>query len=122
LWAAGDAPTTGKYLCRLDPIECQGVRLPSYDFVPEMGGIAGILWKSKIHAVVMLGKVSKGDAEITAKILRLSEDLPIVIEIVDSEDKIRGFLPDLETMMGSGLVTLEKVQVLQYGESSKLLT
>jgi PII-like signaling protein len=58
----------------------------------------------------------------TAKILRLSEDLPIVIEIVDSEDKIRGFLPDLETMMGSGLVTLEKVQVLQYGENSKLLT
>ncbi|MFI4997426.1 MAG: DUF190 domain-containing protein [Hyphomicrobiales bacterium] len=58
----------------------------------------------------------------TAKILRLSEDLPIVIEIVDGEDKIRGFLPDLETMMGSGLVTLEKVQVLQYGENSKLLT
>jgi uncharacterized protein len=56
----------------------------------------------------------------TAKILRLSEDLPIVIEIVDSEDKIRGFLPDLEIMMGSGLVTLEKVQVLQYGENGKL--
>jgi uncharacterized protein len=53
----------------------------------------------------------------TAKILRLSEDLPIVIEIVDGEDKIRGFLPELETMMGSGLVTLEKVQVLQYGEN-----
>jgi len=51
----------------------------------------------------------------TAKILRLSEDLPIVIEIVDSEEKINGFLPALEAMMGSGLVTLEKVQVLQYG-------
>jgi PII-like signaling protein len=51
----------------------------------------------------------------TAKILRLSEDLPIVIEIVDSEEKINGFLPALEEMMGSGLVTLEKVQVLQYG-------
>jgi uncharacterized protein len=58
----------------------------------------------------------------TAKILRLSEDLPIVIEIVDGEDKIRGFLPDLETMMGSGLVTLEKVQVLQYGKNNKPLT
>ena len=54
----------------------------------------------------------------TAKILRLSEDLPIVIEIVDSEDKIRGFLPELEKMMGSGLVTLEKVQVLQYGKNN----
>jgi PII-like signaling protein len=53
----------------------------------------------------------------TAKILRLSEDLPIVIEIVDSEEKIEAFLPRLEEMMGSGLVTLEKVRVLQYGES-----
>jgi PII-like signaling protein len=51
----------------------------------------------------------------TAKILRLSEDLPIVIELVDSEDKINAFLPVLETIMSSGLVTLEKVQVLQYG-------
>src|SRR5690348_7292207 len=51
----------------------------------------------------------------TTKILRLSEDLPLVIEIVDSEDKINGFLPLLDEMMTSGLVTLEKVQVLQYG-------
>ena len=52
----------------------------------------------------------------TAKILRLSEDLPLVIEIVDSEERIRGFLPVLETMMtASGLVTLEKVQVIRYG-------
>jgi len=56
----------------------------------------------------------------TAKILRLSEDLPVVIEIVDGEDKIRGFLPELEIMMGSGLVTLEKVQVLQYGEDREI--
>jgi PII-like signaling protein len=51
----------------------------------------------------------------TAKILRLSEDLPMVIEIVDSEEKIRGFLPLLDEMMTSGLVTLERVQVLHYG-------
>jgi len=51
----------------------------------------------------------------TSKILRLSEDLPLVIEIVDSEEKINGFLPTLDGMMSSGLVTLEKVQVLQYG-------
>jgi PII-like signaling protein len=55
----------------------------------------------------------------TAKILRLSEDLPIVIEIVDSEEKIDAFLPQLEGMMSSGLVTLEKVQVLQYGQSGQ---
>ena len=52
----------------------------------------------------------------TTKILRLSEDLPLVIEIVDSEDSIDGFLPILNEMMSSGLVTLEKVQVLQYGQ------
>jgi PII-like signaling protein len=52
----------------------------------------------------------------TAKILRLSEDLPLVIEIVDSEDRIKAFLPVLETMMtAGGLVTLEKVQVIRYG-------
>ena len=54
----------------------------------------------------------------TTKILRLSEDLPLVIEIVDSEDKIDGFLPVLDGMMSSGLITLEKVQVLQYGTRS----
>jgi PII-like signaling protein len=52
----------------------------------------------------------------TAKILRLSEDLPMVIEIVDSQEKIDKFLPVLDTMMGSGLITVEKVQVLQYGD------
>ena len=51
----------------------------------------------------------------TTKILRLSEDLPLVIEIVDAEDRINSFLSVLEGMMTSGLVTLEKVQVLQYG-------
>lgn len=51
----------------------------------------------------------------TAKILRLSEDLPLVIEMVDSEDKINAFLPVLDAMMGSGLVTIENVKVLRYG-------
>ena len=56
----------------------------------------------------------------TAKILRLSMDLPLVIEIVDSEEKIHAFLPLLDSMLGGGLVTLEKVQVFQYrgGEQS----
>ncbi|MPZ56572.1 MAG: DUF190 domain-containing protein [Rhizobiales bacterium] len=51
----------------------------------------------------------------TTKILRLSQDLPIVIEIVDTQEKIDAFLPVLDGMMSSGLVTLERVQVLQYG-------
>lgn len=68
-------------------------------------------------ATVLRGPIGFGHSSRlhTAKILRLSEDLPMVIEIVDSEEKIRAFLPVLDGMMTSGLVTLEKVQVLQYG-------
>jgi PII-like signaling protein len=67
-------------------------------------------------ATVLRGPMGFGAASRihTTKILRLSMDLPIVIEMVDSEEKIRGFLPILETMIGGGLVTLEKVQVIQY--------
>jgi len=55
----------------------------------------------------------------TAKILRLSEDLPIVIEIVDSTEKIEAFLPDLDQMMDEGLVTVERAKVLVYRHSEK---
>ena len=67
-------------------------------------------------ATVLRGPMGFGKSSRlhTAKILRLSMDLPVVIEIVDSEEKIRGFLPVLEQMIGGGLVTLEKVQVLNY--------
>jgi PII-like signaling protein len=50
----------------------------------------------------------------TAKILRLSGDLPLVIEIVDDEEKINAFLPVLDGMMSGGLITLEKARVLYY--------
>jgi PII-like signaling protein len=50
----------------------------------------------------------------TSKILRLSMDLPLVIEIVDSEDKINGLLPWLDQAMGGGMVTVEKVRVVHY--------
>ncbi len=68
-------------------------------------------------ATVLRGPVGFGASSRlhTTKILRLSEDLPLVIEIVDSEEKINGFLPVLDAMMSSGLITLEKVQVLHYG-------
>jgi PII-like signaling protein len=70
-------------------------------------------------ATVLRGPMSFGKSSTlhTAKVLRLSEDLPIVIEIVDTQEKIDAFLPLLDPMMGSGLVTLERVQVLQYGET-----
>jgi len=55
----------------------------------------------------------------TAKILRLSEDLPIVIEIVDAAEKIRAFLPALDGMVTEGLVTLERAEVLMYRAPGK---
>src|ERR1700730_8811116 len=66
-------------------------------------------------ATVLRGPMGFGHSSRlhTTKILRLSEDLPFVIEIVDSEEKINQFLPVLDGMMGSGLVTIEKVKVLQ---------
>lgn len=70
-------------------------------------------------ATVLRGPMGFGPSSRvhTAKILRLSEDLPLVIEIVDAEEKIDAFLPVLDEMMGSGLVTIEKVKVLQYGHA-----
>lgn len=50
----------------------------------------------------------------TTRILRLAEDLPIVIEIVDRKEKIEAFLPELDAMIAEGLVTLEPVQVILY--------
>ena len=67
-------------------------------------------------ATVLRGPMGFGKSSVvhTAKILRLSMDLPVVIEIVDSEEKIRDFLPVLDGMMKGGLVTLEKVKVIDY--------
>jgi uncharacterized protein len=50
----------------------------------------------------------------TTRILRLSEDLPVVVEIVDTEEKIQGFLPRLDAMVREGLVTVEKATVIFY--------
>lgn len=66
-------------------------------------GIAGYGANSVIH---------------TANILRLSEDLPIVIEIVDSAEKIAAFLPVLDTMVREGLIVLREVEVVKYKANS----
>jgi PII-like signaling protein len=62
-------------------------------------GIAGFGANSRIH---------------TTKILRLSEDLPIVVEIADNAERIEAFLPELDRMVGEGLVTLERVRIILY--------
>ncbi len=67
-------------------------------------------------ATVLRGQMGFGASSRlhTSKILRLSADLPLIIEIVDTEEKINAFLPVLDRMMGGGLVTLEKVRVIHY--------
>jgi PII-like signaling protein len=67
-------------------------------------------------ATVLRGPMGFGKSSHlhTAKILRLSMDLPIVIEMVDTEQKINDFLPLLDSMMGGGLVTIEKAKVIRY--------
>ena len=68
-------------------------------------------------ATVLRGPLGFGHSSVlhTTKIVRLSQDLPIVIEIVDFEEKINGFVDAIEGIMGSGLMTLEPVKVVQYG-------
>jgi hypothetical protein len=87
-------------------------RLPLYEAI--------VLKAREMHmagATVLRGSVGYGHSTRlhTTKILRLAEDLPLVVEIVDTQEKIDQFLPVLDRMMTSGLVTIEKVQVLQYG-------
>jgi PII-like signaling protein len=90
-------------------------RLPLYEAI--------VLKAREMHlagATVLRGQAGFGHSSRlhTTKILRLSQDLPIIIEIVDTQTKIDAFLPTLDKMMTSGLITIEKVQVLQYGNSS----
>lgn len=71
-------------------------------------------------ATVLRGPMGFGHASLlhTAKILRLSQDLPMVVEIVDDDDKVQAFLDAIEPIIGSSLVTLEAVQVIRYGPQS----
>jgi len=73
-------------------------------------------------ATVLRGPMGFGHSSRlhTAKILRLSEDLPVVVEIIDSEQNITAFLPLLEEMVKGGLVSIEEVRILRYGPDRKL--
>ena len=72
-------------------------------------------------ATVLRGPMGFGQSSRvhTAKILRLSEDLPIVVEIVDSEQNVTAFLPLLDEMMTSGLVCIQEVRILRFGPGTE---
>jgi uncharacterized protein len=79
--------------------------------------IVELLRKEKFSgATVLRGVAGYGGSSVyhTDKVLRLSQDLPIVIELVESTERIEQILPQLDQMIGGGLVTLEKVRVILY--------
>jgi PII-like signaling protein len=84
---------------------------PLYEAIVLKAREAGLAGATVLRGPMGFGAASRLH---TAKILRLSEDLPVVVEIVDTEAKINAFLPQLDQMMGDGLVTMEKVRVVRY--------
>lgn len=84
---------------------------PLYEVIVEEARRRGLAGATVLRATLGFGASSRIH---TAKILRLSEDLPMVVEIVDTPEKIAAFLPDLDGMIKEGLVTLEKVRVIVY--------
>ena len=84
---------------------------PLYEVIVLKAREAGLAGATVLRGVMGFGRHSLIH---TAKILRLSEDLPMVVEIVDSQEKIEGFLPALDEMISDGLVTLERVKVIHY--------
>lgn len=84
---------------------------PLYEVIVSEARERGLAGATVLHGTLGFGAHSRIH---TAKILRLSEDLPMVIEIVDSPERIAQFLPFVDGMITEGLVTLEKVRVLAY--------
>ena len=88
---------------------------PLYEVLVEEARRRGMAGATVLRGVMGFGAHSRMH---TAKILRLSEDLPMVVEIVDTPERIEAFLPYLDSMISEGLVTLEKVRVLVYRHGS----
>ncbi len=89
---------------------------PLYETLVLKAREAGLAGATVLRGVMGFGKHSMVH---TAKILRLSEDLPMIVEVVDSLEKIEAFLPLLDELITDGLVTLEKVKVIHYRAPDK---
>lgn len=87
---------------------------PLYEVIVLKAREAGLAGATVLRGVMGYGKNS---VLHTTKILRLSEDLPMVVEIVDSREKVEAFLPLLDSLITDGLVTVETVKVLHYKSS-----
>ena len=89
---------------------------PLYEVIVHEARRLGLAGATVLRGTLGFGATSRIH---TAKILRLSEDLPMVVEIVDTPERIAMFLPELDKVMGEGLVTLEKIRVLVYRHNEK---
>lgn len=89
---------------------------PLYEVIVEEARKRGMAGATVVRGFLGFGANSRIH---TAKLLRLSEDLPVVVEIVDEAEKLEAFLPELDKMIGEGLVTMEKVRVIAYRHNSK---
>lgn len=88
---------------------------PLHEVIVEAARRRGMAGATVLRGVLGFGASSRIH---TSKILRLSEDLPMVIEIVDTPERIQDLLPELDEMMDEGLITLEKVRVIAYRHNS----
>lgn len=89
---------------------------PLYELIVEEARATGMAGATVVRGCLGFGATSRIH---TSKVLRLSEDLPMVVEIVDTEEKIETFLPQLDSMITEGLITLEKVRIIAYRHSGK---
>jgi len=104
--------TSEAYLLRIFIGESDKVGLkPLYEVIVEKARAAGMAGATVIRGFMGFGAKSRIH---TSKILRLSEDLPIIVEIVDSKEKIDNLLVELDSIIQEGLVTLEKANVIMY--------
>ncbi|MDT8299879.1 MAG: DUF190 domain-containing protein [Sedimentisphaerales bacterium] len=88
---------------------------PLFEVIANLARRKGMAGATVIRGLMGFGAHSSMH---TAKILRLSEDLPIIIEIVDEPQKIEALLPELDNMITEGLITLEKINVIAYRYNS----
>ena len=88
---------------------------PLYQAIVELARERGLAGATVLRGIEGFG--AKAHLH-TSRILRLSEDLPVLIEVVDQEDRLRAILPELDGMVGEGLITLERVEVIAYRASA----
>jgi uncharacterized protein len=84
---------------------------PLYEAIVEMLRAEGLAGATVLRGIEGFGRAARLH---TASLLRLSDDLPILIEVIDREDRLRAMLPRIDAMVPEGLITLEHVEVIAY--------